>query len=89
MSRLALRCLISGQGGFLLPVLASSALGAALKLPSFQWHCMLAFLSPSCGLLWCNILLPACGARLVCEISLGRGPVKRHKVSTGDRMAAA
>ena len=44
MSRLALRCLISGQGGFLLPVLASSALGAALKLPSFQWHCLLSSL---------------------------------------------
>ena len=84
MPKPALRCLISGQGGFLLPFLAYSALGAALNLPSFQWHCLLSSLHrvPYYGVTY---FFSMCGASLVCEISPGRRPLQRHKVSTRKR----
>ena len=61
-----------------LPFLASFALGGALVLPpAFPPLC-----DPYYGVTY---FFPMCGASLVCEISPGRRPLQRHKVSTRKR----
>ena len=82
MPKPALRCLISARAGFRFWHLLH------LVQPS---NCLL-FSGPACFPLpyyGVTYFFPACGASLVCEISPGRSPVKRHKVSTGDRIAVA
>ena len=61
-----------------LPFLASFALGGALVLPpAFPPLC-----DPYYGVTY---FFSMCGASLVCEISPGRRPLQRHKVSTRKR----
>ena len=68
MPKSALRCLISAPCWF--PFLASPALGAALKTPSFSVG-LLAFHRVRVPYYGVTYFLPACGASLVCEINPG------------------